>query len=178
MLQGNYLSPDPDPGIADTGFSSEKFGASKGVFAWSPGAGDVDLPEVKSTEVRFFLAYLYPNGTIRDKDPGPKVLLHINEKEKGHKKNVTAIAVGVAVGIVVLGVIIGLAWFFLKKRVKLGGSRNSGGYGVRRSKTQRSAGIALDASPSFQRDDVDFSRAAGRNVFREEVARQDKGTGY
>lgn len=107
---------------------------------------------------------------------------------KPHKTNVAAIVVPIIV-VVLLLMGIGFCVFRWKKTGRfpiIGGRGNSGGegYGIRQSWSQRTGGVAggaagNDAKPAAgveltDRDSWTPSSPQGRNVFREEVQRQER----
>jgi len=184
QVQGQFLG-----GVH--GWTSSMLPASQGFYAWTVNASLLTDYKTSALNISLFLGAVNATGsTVETPLAGPVVVVTNAATNVSTGPNVSALAVAVPVviGVVALGLLGFCIWSWRRHgRVPLLGGllsskRASGqGYGVRQSHSQRvgtgrgggtapkAAGAGIQLTPSDS-----WSPTKGRNVFREEIARQER----
>lgn len=221
----NFFGSDPTQDIevqvnydGGHGFVSQKMPANVGYYAWTVPADLLEQQAATAMNVTWSLNFRAPDGsnsTIHDEGPTVTVtreqMLIDDGLTKGGGGN-KLLGVYIAVPIVIALLLLGLGgfclWSWRRKGVVPGAAamgalkRRSGGYGERRSRSERAAGqqqqqqqplenpalprpagpgdqLPDDKFPGIQLTDRDSwsptSPSGGRNVFQEEIRRQEMG---
>jgi hypothetical protein len=167
-------------------FFTKDFPVSRGYYAWTP--KNSGLPDVRNTTVQFYFQYDHTDenevSTPADRDPGTKVFVIRNDIKAGPSSpsspsssaggkgvNKAAVAGGVVAGVVALGFAAFAVWWFGKRKGWFGAP---GGYGTRKSLSQRSRGAGIKLQEGRWSDQGVPTSPAGQNVFREELKRQER----
>ena len=177
QVQGEYADGE--------GFASSDMAASAGFYAWSI---DRDLLSTQNTEalvVSLRLAYFDSNedseNSVRTLDYGPNITISgvADVSSGGGHPNTVAIAVPVVIGLVAI-LFAGLCFWSWRRHghVLCFGQRKSQGYGERQSRSQRTEAASADPTDKSRgiqlTDRESWSPTQGRNVFREEIQRQEQ----
>ena len=170
--------------------------ASRGFFAWHIDSAILTNRKVSMLNASLFLLYDEHSGNINGKLAEPKgghaVLITSTPLAVSGGSGVSALAIAlpVVIGVVALGLLGFCVWSWRRHgRVPLLGglgakrrSRSGQGYGVRQSHSQRTGGgaasgkkgggVGIQLTPTESWSPT--SPSHGRNVFREEVERQER----
>ncbi|CAI4218838.1 unnamed protein product [Parascedosporium putredinis] len=160
-VMGTYLQSDGDAtGVFNQSWLSEDtYPAARGYHIWVPDAQSA--PDLENSQVQLSLVYPTETGPDGETDFGPKVFLAIGDDDEDD------------------GSLAGAAPRRRKRRRirrPTGSTSPRASSRASRSKAQESTDIPLEVSPGFPRHESDFPSgppAPGRNVFREELARQE-----
>ncbi|KAJ9133883.1 hypothetical protein NKR23_g10492 [Pleurostoma richardsiae] len=182
QVQGEYPS--------GVGFTTGNISASTGYYVWSI---DSDLlTEQGASELTVQLSLIDMQYSGQSVAEGPAVTVSDAAADVsphgGSSGKTVAIAVPVVIGVVALLAAGFCLWSWRRhgRILGFGGGSSSGGgksgqgYGVRQSRSQRVGGAAVpvdtDKSRGIQLTDREsWSPTQGRNVFREEIERQEHG---
>ncbi|KAI3535688.1 hypothetical protein CSPX01_11212 [Colletotrichum filicis] len=183
QVQGDYgVTNAIDPG---NGFTSQMLPASQGHFAWA--AVGYNMAANESLTVQIFLALPQTNGSITARHPGAKVSIvnrpqNDNSSQRRRGPNVFGIILPIVFGVLSL---VGIGWFvwWYGRRKGMFSSRG-GGYGVGKSRGQRTADVKIGLGDNaFSSPDrgVEMMPPPPRppppsegNVFRNEMSRQER----
>ncbi|KAK0375987.1 hypothetical protein CLIM01_06667 [Colletotrichum limetticola] len=183
QVQGDYgVTNAIDPGH---GFTSQMLPASQGHFAWA--AVGYNMAANESLTVQIFLALPQTNGSITARHPGAKVSIvnrpqNDNSNQRRRGPNVFGIVLPIVFGVLSL---VGIGWFvwWYGRRKGMFSSRG-GGYGVGKSRGQRTADVKIGLGDNaFSSPDrgVEMMPPPPRppppsegNVFRNEMSRQER----
>ena len=177
-MQGEYADGE--------GFASADIAASAGFYAWTIDRDFLSTHNTDALLVSLRLAYFESEQDETDGNMqlkiGPNITVSgVAKSSGGSSPNTAAIAVPV---ILVVLIILGAGfciWSWRRHGHVLGfGKKKSQGYGERQSRSQRTGTInttdATDKSRGIQLTDREsWSPTQGRNVFREEIQRQEHG---
>ncbi|KAK1516803.1 uncharacterized protein CCOS01_12352 [Colletotrichum costaricense] len=183
QVQGDYgVTNAIDSGH---GFTSQMLPASQGHFAWA--AVGYNMAANESLTVQIFLALPQTNGSITARHPGAKVSIvnrpqNDNSNQRRRGPNVFGIVLPIVFGVLSL---VGIGWFvwWYGRRKGMFSSRG-GGYGVGKSRGQRTADVKIGLGDNaFSSPDrgVEMMPPPPRppppsegNVFRNEMSRQER----
>ncbi|KXH66669.1 hypothetical protein CSAL01_06633 [Colletotrichum salicis] len=186
QVQGDYgVTNAIDPGH---GFTSQMLPASQGHFAWA--AVGYNMAANESLTVQIFLALPQTNGSITARHPGAKVSIvnrpqnDDNNNQRRRGPNVFGIVLPIVFGVLSLGGIAWFVWWYGRRKGMF--SSRGGGYGVGKSRGQRTADVKIGLGDSaFSSPDrgVEMMPPPPRppppsssegNVFRNEMSRQER----
>lgn len=177
MVEGAY--PDGE------GFASADMAASAGFYAWSI---DHDLLSVQNTDalvVSLRLAYSESEedseNSVRTITIGPNITISgvADSSSGGSHTNTVAIAVPIVLGLVAILFAGFCLWSWRRHgQVLCFGRKKAQGYGERQSRSQRAEAAPVDPTDKTRgiqlTDRESWSPTQGRNVFREEIQRQEQ----
>lgn len=186
QVQGDYgVTNAIDPGH---GFTSQMLPASQGHFAWA--AVGYNMAANESLTVQIFLALPQTNGSITARHPGAKVSIvnrpqnDNNNNQRRRGPNVFGIVLPIVFGVLSLGGIAWFVWWYGRRKGMF--SSRGGGYGVGKSRGQRTADVKIGlGNNAFSSPDrgVEMMPPPPRppppsssegNVFRNEMSRQER----
>ncbi|ETS76787.1 hypothetical protein PFICI_12174 [Pestalotiopsis fici W106-1] len=181
QIQANF-SPssgsDPTP-QDDDGFTSNSLRAGTGSYSWDISSSVLNSTSENGVDAQLYIVTAAADGETMQRTLGPLVRVvpaassEDNFSASGGP-NLAAIIVPVVVGVLLL---MAIAGFLFKKRRNpdwklrdMFGVGSKDGYGSRKSRAERSLGAG---AVGVQMGDMEVSRPQdGRNVFREEMQRQ------
>ncbi|KAI4599974.1 hypothetical protein KJ359_001075 [Pestalotiopsis sp. 9143b] len=169
---------DPTP-LDDDGFTSNSLRAGTGSYSWAISSSVLNSTSAAGVNAQLYIVGAAADGETTQRTLGPLVRVVPASSSSADSSgsggpNLVAIIVPVVVGVLLL---MAIAAFLIKKRRDPGwklrsmfGVGNSDAYGSRKSRVERSMGAG---SNGLQMGDVEISKPQdGRNVFREEMQRQ------
>lgn len=169
---------DPTP-LDDDGFTSNSLRAGTGSYSWAISSSVLNSTSASGVNAQLYIVGAAADGETTQRTLGPLVRVvpasSSSDGSSGSRgPNLVAIIVPVVVGVLLL---MAIAAFLIKKRRDPGwklrsvfGMGSNDGYGSRKSRVERSMGAG---SSGLQMGDVEISKPQdGRNVFREEMHRQ------
>lgn len=173
---------DPTP-LDDAGFISNSLRAGTGSYSWAISSSILNssTSDAGGINAQLYFVVSTGDGGSENRTLGPLVRvvpISSSDTGSGSGPNLVAIIVPVVVGALVLMAI--AAFFIMKRRKpewKVGSMFSLGktpGYGSRKSRSERAVGMEMSGN-AVQVGDVGVSKPQeGRNVFREEIRRQEE----
>lgn len=177
---------DPTP-LDDSGFTSNSLRAGTGSYSWtiSESLLNSTTADAAGVDAQLYIVVTTADGGTENRTVGPLFRVvpgnstgNADGEGDGNGPNLVAIIVPIAIGVLVLLAVV--AFLFMKRRnpdwrlASMFGRGKGDGYGSRKSRTERAAGSATGAN-GVQMGDLGISAPqGGRNVFREEIRRQEE----
>ncbi|KAH6654798.1 hypothetical protein BKA67DRAFT_659070 [Truncatella angustata] len=183
---GPAAGDDPTP-LADVGFTSNSLRAATGSYQWvvSDSILNSTAADAGGISAQLYIVAAAADGGVENRTLGPLVRVLPTESGGGESgsgsagPNLVAIIVPVVLGVLLLMAVVG--YLFMKRRNpgwklrSVFGIGKGIGYGSRKSRAERAIDTGGVAGNGVQMGDLGISGpTSGRNVFREEMRRQEE----
>ncbi|KAI0128354.1 hypothetical protein BJ170DRAFT_324569 [Xylariales sp. AK1849] len=182
QIQADFSSSSGDVDQGDAGFTSNSLRAGTGTYGWDVSSSILNN-STKAVDAQLYIVMTASDGTSENRTKGPLVQVvptGLSDDGSSDSPNLVAIIVPTVLGVLVL---MAIGFYLVMKRRNPGwklrqmvGMGKSDGYGSRKSRAERSAGtMGAGTGTGVQMADMSISKPEdGRNVFREEMRRQDE----